>query len=398
MIPPQAESSAEIMVLPCASEPLVSILIPTTSQAPLLARCLRSLARHLSAEMACEIIIVLNAATDEVKALARRTQGALIVESPANLGVAGGYNRGRSLARGEYLILLHDDTEIEPRWLESLIETASSHPEAGAIGSRILYPEGSLQSAGGIIWQNATTSPPWGSAEADPELYAQIRPVDYAGTCSLLVRSATWDAIGGLDENLYPAYYVDADLCMSVRKHGQIVLFDPQSRLFHHRGASSSLPYRHFVAKRNQEYFLTKWRGELQGYEPFASNDTTSLERARVRTEQQAAALKKHWHPASKRDATASLDPWLQDEGHLKKERALQGAYMDQLETQWAAFEAQCAILTTVSEATKQKLAHKKEEFLALKKSHAELESQLKAIKQSRWWRLGVKLRRFFGR
>ncbi len=122
-------------------QPLVSILIPTRSQDRLLESCLKSLRAHIGREISYEVIIVLNAATDEVKEFVKeRTQGVIILESAANLGVAGGYNRARSVARGEFLLLLHDDTEISPVWLESLLETMATHPAAGAVGSYNCFP------------------------------------------------------------------------------------------------------------------------------------------------------------------------------------------------------------------------------------------------------------------
>lgn len=87
-----------LIVLPCAADPLVSIVIPTTSQAAKLRRCLQSLARNLGSQIPVEVIVVMNAATDEIKSVMHQeVSGALVSGSPANLGVAGGNNRGRSL-------------------------------------------------------------------------------------------------------------------------------------------------------------------------------------------------------------------------------------------------------------------------------------------------------------
>ena len=89
--------------LPCAANPRASVIIPTASQADMLSRCLRSLASNVSQAMPYEVIVVLNAATDEVRDLVlHHTNGVRVIDSPANLGVAGGYNRGRSVALGQY--------------------------------------------------------------------------------------------------------------------------------------------------------------------------------------------------------------------------------------------------------------------------------------------------------
>lgn len=392
--------------LPRVSEPLVSILIPTTSQDDLLTRCLESLARHLGAGVACEIIVVLNAATDAVKAVTKNATGILIADSPANLGVAGGYNRARSLARGKYLALLHDDTEIEPFWLESLLETAEAHPEAGAIASMVLYPDGKLQGAGWILWREVATSPVWGSAASpDPDQYTQIRPIDYSGTSSLLVRGSTWDAIGGLDERLYPAYCVDMDLCMSIRKQGQIVLFDPRSRLLHHRGSSSNPRFRQFMAERNREVFSAKWKEEMQTYEAYAPDNPSALQRARAHTENVAAELRKKWSPTASSSPSFILDPALQDLMHLQKERELKKAYISRIESQCVDLEVECLKksrelrgMSTSIDIAKEKLALKKDECAELKKRCAELKARLKEVEQSRWWRWGRRLRKIVGK
>ena len=90
--------------------------------------------------------------------LANKSAVSTSVASPANLGMAGAGNRGRSRARGEFLVTLHDDAEVEPGWLAALVQAADAHPEAGAIGSKILGFDGRLQAAGFIIWRNGRTS------------------------------------------------------------------------------------------------------------------------------------------------------------------------------------------------------------------------------------------------
>lgn len=323
-----------LIVIPCAADPLVSIVIPTTSQAAKLRRCLQSLARNLGSQIPVEVIVVMNAETDEIKSVMHQeVSGALVSGSPANLGVAGGNNRGRSLARGRYIALLHDDTEIEPLWLEPLVETAEARPDAGAVASMVLHPNGRLQDAGCILWREAITSPVWGSGEGRPEDFITTRAVDYSGTCSILVRADTWDSIGGLDERLYPAYYVDVDLCMAIRKQGQIVLCDPRSRLLHHRSSSSKPGFRHFIAETNKILFAEKWKAELADCESYAPDDPEAVQRARAHTEHVASILSDHWRaPSTVPFPKAAPDPAKQDAWHMQKERELTAAYIETLE------------------------------------------------------------------
>ena len=166
--------------------------------------------------MSYETIVVVNGGGRALfEAVTAMAPGIRVVDSPVNRGVAGGYNLGRSVARGELIVLMHDDIELEPGWLLALIDAAERHPEAGVIGCKVLYPDGTLRGAGSILWSDAYTSPPWIGDSPLPDAFDTPRLVDYSASCSLLIRSRTWDDCGGLDEELYPAYYIDVDMAMS---------------------------------------------------------------------------------------------------------------------------------------------------------------------------------------
>jgi O-antigen biosynthesis protein len=142
--------------LPRSSAPRASVIIPATSTPALLRACLASLARLGPDGIPYETIVVLNEPSTEIEAELRTSvTGVEIISSPINLGIAGAGNRGRSLARGEFLVTLHDDAEVETGWLEALVETADAHQEAGAVGGTVLFPDGRLQNAGMILWQDA---------------------------------------------------------------------------------------------------------------------------------------------------------------------------------------------------------------------------------------------------
>jgi GT2 family glycosyltransferase len=117
-----------------------------------------------------ETIVVLNQATPEAETRLRGTAtGIQVVSSPVNLGLAGAGNRRRALA--------HDDAEIEPGWMEALVETADAHPEAGAIGGKVLYPDGRLQFAGAILWRTAICTRPWVGESPAPTTFGRLRAV-----------------------------------------------------------------------------------------------------------------------------------------------------------------------------------------------------------------------------
>src|SRR5262249_40036677 len=152
-------------------------------------------------------------------------------------------------------------------WLETLVETADAHPEAGAVGGKVLFPDGRLQNAGMILWRDGTTSQPWVGEPPAPSAFDALRAVDYCGTSSLRVPAAAGAAAGGLDERFYPVYYVDVDLAMALRRMGWVVLYQPRSRIRHHQGASGDLRFRWFVTGRNRRMFVEKWGADLEQHE-----------------------------------------------------------------------------------------------------------------------------------
>ena len=298
--------------LPCSDAPRVSVIVVATSGLNFLRACLDSVGRFGPGGIPFETILVLNEANPNTESALRTTvTGAKITSSVVNLGLAGAGNRGRSLASGEFLLILHDDAEVEPGWMEALVETADAHPEAGAVGGKVLYPDGRLQNAGMILWRDGYTSPPWIGEAPPPDSFDRLRAVDYCGTSSLLVRAAAWDAVGGLEEKLYPVYYVDVDLSMALRKLGFVVLYQPASRIRHHQGGAHNLRFRQFAAGRNRLVFVEKWRLALERYE---ERSPSAIEAAMARAEAFAAGRRRKGPPAvAPLQDRAAVDPAAQE-------------------------------------------------------------------------------------
>ena len=243
--------------------PRASIVVVSTVNAAGLERCLAALAALGPDEPSFETIVVLNGAADAVRAVAAGAPGVTVVESVVNRGFAGGSNLGRAAASGEFIVLLHDDAEPQDGWLSALVRCAEEQPEAGAVGSRVLNPDGTLQLAGAVLWRDGTTRS-IGAADGD---FPDRRAVDYAGSSALLVRAESWDAVGGMDDELYPAYYVDADLATAIRARGEAIYYEPSARVLHVHGASSSNRMRTYVSARNRERICSKWAGMLERQE-----------------------------------------------------------------------------------------------------------------------------------
>jgi O-antigen biosynthesis protein len=303
--------------------PRASVVIVTTVNAAGLARTLRSLAALPPDDPSFETIVVLNGAEDDVREVAAGASGVTVVESVVNRGFAGGSNLGRAAASGEFIVMLHDDAEAQEGWLSALVRCADEHPEAGAIGSRVLNPDGTLQFAGAVLWRDATTR---GLSGADGD-FLERRAVDYAGSSSLLVRAATWDAIGGMDDELYPAYYVDADLAMAIRARGEVILYEPAARAVHQKSASSSPRMTRFYTVRNRERFRAKWPELLAAQEE--AEGPEALARAFARSAAEAERMRVAG-PPPRWEAPPAPRP-ADDRRFLRLDREIKDALIEQL-------------------------------------------------------------------
>lgn len=273
--------------LPEPAAPRASIVVSAWKSAPRLLRCLGSIAER-RAETAFEVVVAVNEPTPDLLAeLEAHVQGARVISFPVNLGFGPLCNRGAAAGRGEFVVLLNDDLEVEPGWLDKLVEVADADPVVGAVGGANYDPDGTLQELGAIIWADGLTT------MVDEDVvrrledrvdFSKPRRVDYCGAAAFLVRRSTWDALGGFDEGYYPAYFEDVDLCLRIAQLGQSVMIQPQSRVVHHRGSSSTTSFREYVAAGNRGRFLERWTSLLADHEPFHPEDpgavSTAIERA----------------------------------------------------------------------------------------------------------------------
>jgi GT2 family glycosyltransferase len=291
-------------------EPHASIVILVQDRMHLLLRCLDSLAR-LEPVPRPEVVVVANGTEASLLRSLRNRDELVLVPSAVNLGFAAGCNWGARFARGRYLVLLNDDTEVKPGWLRSLVSVAESDARIGAVGSRLLNLDGSLQEAGSLLWRDAGTYQIVDRYPAEAARGMAVRDVDYCSACGLLVKREAWDVVGGFDEAYFPAYHEDVDLSLSLRAHGYRTVYAPDARVVHHRGSSTADEIAAFAAARNGRYLLAKWAPVLSDYElpPLPGKVESAVTAGLRRSESRALpTISATGHKAAAQPAPAEAD------------------------------------------------------------------------------------------
>ena len=246
---------------PRHENPLVSVLIPVYNQIDYTLKCLASISRQMPT-VTMEIVVADDCSTDATAQVLARIDGIAVVRHPENLGFLRSCNRAVDACRGEFIFLLNNDTTVHAGWLDKLVETFSAHPDAGVVGSKLVYPDGSLQEAGGIVWKDASGWNYGRNGDPGAPEFNYFREVDYVSGAAILFPRELFLALGKFDENLAPAYYEDTDFAFSVRKIGKKVYFQPASVITHFEGKSHGIDERSGIKQHqviNQGKFRKKW-------------------------------------------------------------------------------------------------------------------------------------------
>ena len=289
--------------LPTSDHPLVSVIIPCFAKPWLTLQCLRSIARFPPAAP-FEVIVADDASGDAGVELLKKVAGIRLEVNPTNLGFTKSCNRIAQLAKGDYLFFLNNDTLVCENWLEPLLAVFDRFPDAGLAGSKLLFPDGTLQEAGGIIWDDGSAWNYGRSDDPDKPEYNYVRETDYISGCAILVPRALWEKLGGFDEDFAPAYCEDSDLALRIRAAGRKVYYCPFSMIVHLEGLSlgkdvTSGIKSHQIANTNKLY--ERWRETLskENFSPGAE-----VMRARDRTlNRKIALVVDHYIPQPDQDA-----------------------------------------------------------------------------------------------
>src|SRR5690606_1637894 len=275
----------EPFALPTSSAPRASIIIPVFGAFAHTLACLRALAAHPPLAP-FEVIVVDDASPDDSPAQLRAIDGLRVHERSVNGGFIAACNDGASFARGDVLVFLNNDTIPQPGWLDALLDTFDAHPDAGLVGAKLLYPDGRLQEAGGVVFADGSA---WNYGRFDDPgdcRYAYLRDADYVSGAAIAIPRHLFRRLGGFDARYAPAYYEDTDLAFAVRAHGRRVLVQPDSVVVHDEGTTSGtdiLSGPKAAQGRNQATFADKWRDSLVAQLPAGGVPTPALLHRRQR-------------------------------------------------------------------------------------------------------------------
>lgn len=256
--------------LATSDAPRASIVIPVYGQLAHTLTCLRAIAEH-PPKTPFEVIVVDDGSPDDTAAVLPQIAGLRYHRRAGNDGFIAACNDGARLARGEYLVFLNNDTMPQPGWLDALLRTFDQHPDAGLVGAQLLYPDGRLQEAGGVVFADGSA---WnygrGESPDDPR-FGYLRDADYLSGAACAIPRALFAQVGMFDARYAPAYYEDTDLAFAVRAAGRSVLYQPAARVVHDEGTTAgtdtgSGPKAYQV--RNQALFYAHRRNALAHHLP----------------------------------------------------------------------------------------------------------------------------------
>lgn len=291
------------LVFKSFKEPKVSIIIPVFNQWQYTYSCLKAILENTK-EVTYEIIIADDLSSDKTKEISTCIENIVHIRNEQNLGFLLNCNHAAQYAKGQYILFLNNDTNVQANWLKPLVELIESNDGIGMVGSKLVYADGRLQEAGGIIWNDASG---WNYGHLDdpekPE-YNYVKEVDYLSGASIMIRAPLWKEIGGFDESFAPAYYEDSDLAFEIRKHGYKVMYQPKSVVVHFEGVSNGTDTtsgQKAYQVVNQKRFYEKWKKILER-EHFPNGETVFHARDRSRMKKTVLFID-HYVPTYDKDA-----------------------------------------------------------------------------------------------
>ena len=284
-------------------KPQVSIIIPVYNQFDYTYHCLESILKN-SGDCTYEVILANDCSTDLTTRIEEIVDGITVITNEKNLRFLLNCNHAAEYAKGQYLLFLNNDTQVQDNWLEPLIDLMERDGSVGMVGSKLIYSDGYLQEAGGILWKDASAWNYGSRQNPNDSEFNYVHEADYISGAAIIIRSGLWKEIGGFDTRFVPAYCEDSDLAFEVRKHGYKVMYQPKSVVVHFEGISNGTDVTSGQKKYqvdNQKKFYEKWKEELQKNH-FENGTNVFLARERSKDKKHVLVID-HYVPQYDKDA-----------------------------------------------------------------------------------------------
>lgn len=273
------------LTFPKCRHPLVSIVIPVYNQFKYTYNCLLSVLENTDKDKTpYEVIIGDDVSTDETKAISKLVHNIVVCRNKTNTGFLLNCKNAASKARGKYVFFLNNDTNVQPGYLSELVDYIEKHDDCGVVGSKLVYANGLLQEAGGILWKDGSAWNYGNSQNREAPEFNYVKDVDYISGAALMIRKTLWDKVGGFDERFVPAYCEDSDFCFTARKEGYRVTYIPTSVVVHFEGVSNGKDLKTGLKQyqvANTKKFYEKWKDVLSNHDDNAVNVFTARDRSK---------------------------------------------------------------------------------------------------------------------
>jgi len=239
--------------------PSVSVVIPTFNKLNFTKKCLNSIFKYTPKFLA-EIIVVDNGSTDGTTTYLKGLKGIKRILNTENLGFAKACNIGAKASKGDYILFLNNDTEVQKGWLEPMIETIESSDDIAIVGSKLLFPSSTIQHAGVVITKDLIPTHIHYNVSSEKPFVNKKREFQAVTAACLLIKKKDFEKVGGFDEE-YINGYEDVDLCLKIKELNKKIVYDPRSVVIHHESISEG---RFNKNDHNTKVLFRKWGEKLK--------------------------------------------------------------------------------------------------------------------------------------